>query len=147
MVGGLPGSVLFACSRNSIRSPMAEAYLKHLHRQRIFIDSAGVHRGEIDGFAIAAMGELGIDLTAHHAKSFDDLEESSFDLIVTLAPDAHHMALELTRTDSVEVEFWNTLDPSVVEGSREQRLEAFRQVRDALIQKIHARFPPQLKPA
>jgi protein-tyrosine-phosphatase len=143
----LPGAVLFACSFNSIRSPMAEGYLKFLHGRRVFVDSVGLRGREIDGFAVAAMQEIGIDLTRHRPKTFDQLEDSSFDLVITLSPEAQHRAIELTRTMACEVEFWNTFDPSVVEGSRAERLEAYRQVRESLIERIKERFPPPLKPA
>jgi protein-tyrosine-phosphatase len=137
----LPSAVLFACTMNSIRSPMAEAILKHLHGKRIFVDSAGSRRGEIDGFAVAVMEEIGIDLSRHRSKSFDQLEDSSFDLIVSLSPEAQHKAMEMTRAMACEVEFWNTFDPSMVEGSREARLDAYRRVRDELFRRIKDRFP------
>jgi protein-tyrosine-phosphatase len=143
----LPGAVLFACTNNSIRSPMAEGFLKFLHGTRIFVDSVGLRAREIDGFAVAVMQEIGIDLTRHRAKTFDQLEDSSFDVVITLSPEAQHRAIELTRTMAVEVEFWNTFDPSVVEGSREERLAAYREVRDTLIERIKRRFPPPLKPS
>ena len=92
------------------------------------------------------MGELGIDLSKHRPKSFDDLEDTSYDLIVSLSPEAQHSAVELTRTMACEVEFWNTLDPSIVEGNREMRLEAYRQVRDQLMRRIEQRFELDLKP-
>jgi len=142
----LPGSVLFACSLNATRSPMAEAYLKYLHGTRIYVDSVGVRAGELDGFAVAVMEEIGIDLSRHRSKTFDDLEDAMYDVVVTLSPEAHHSALELTRTMAVDVEYWPTFDPTATEGSREQRLEAYRQVRDGLIRRIHQRFPPALKP-
>ncbi|MYF07335.1 MAG: arsenate reductase ArsC [Rhodospirillaceae bacterium] len=142
----LPGSVLFACSMNAIRSPMAEGFLKFLHGTRIYVDSAGMRKREVDGFAIAVMEEMGIDISRHAAKTFDDLQDDLFDIVVTLSPEAHHRALELTRTSPVEVEFWNTFDPSLVEGSREQRLDAYRQVRDRLFERIRDRFAPQMKP-
>ena len=132
----LPGSVLFCCTRNSIRSPMAEGILKMLHGRRIFVDSAGVRGGEVDGFAVAVMDEIGLDLTRHRAKTFDELEDTSFDLIVSLSPEAQHRAVEMTRTMAAEIEFWNTMDPSIVEGHREARLEAYRQVRDGLMARI-----------
>jgi protein-tyrosine-phosphatase len=140
-MGDLPGSVLFCCTMNALRSPMAEAMLKHLHGRQIYVDSAGVRTGPIDEFAVAAMDELGIDITKHKAKSFDDLEDGSFDLIISLSPEAQHRAVEMTRSMAAEVEFWNTFDPSVVEGSREVRLEAYRQVRDQLMRRILQRFP------
>jgi protein-tyrosine-phosphatase len=142
----LPGSVLFACTMNSVRSPMAEAYLKHLHGTRIYVDSVGVRGREVDGFAIAAMDEAGLDIRGHHPKTFDELEDTSFDLVITLSPEAQHRAVEMTRTMAVEIEFWNTLDPTVVEGDRETRLVAYRQVRDSLFARIRARFPPPPKP-
>ena len=138
----LPGSVLFCCTRNAIRSPMAEGLMKHLFYKRVFTDSAGVRRGELDGFAVAVMDEIGIDITRHRPKSFDQLEDTSFDVIVSLSPEAHHSALELTRTMAAEVEFWNTFDPSIMQGqgSRDQILDVYRQVRDQLLKRIKARF-------
>jgi protein-tyrosine-phosphatase len=137
----LPSSVLFACTFNSIRSPMAEALLKHLHGRRIYVDSVGVREAEIDPFAVAVMDEIGIDLSKHRTKTFDELEDTSFDLVVSLSPEAQHSAVELTRTMSCEVEFWPVLDPTVVEGSREEMLDAYRQVRDHLRRRILERFP------
>jgi protein-tyrosine-phosphatase len=137
----LPGSVLFCCTRNAIRSPMAEGILKMLHGRRIFVDSAGIRGAEVDGFAVAVMDEIGLDLTRHRAKTFDELDDTSFDLIVSLSPEAQHRAVEMTRTMAAEIEFWNTMDPSIVEGHREARLEAYRQVRDGLMARIQARFP------
>ena len=137
----LPGSVLFACTQNAIRSPMAEAYLKHIHGRRVYVDSVGVRAGMADGFAIAAMDEIGIDISKHRPKSFDDLEDTTYDLVISLSPEAHHRALELTRTMAVDVELWNTMDPTIIHGTRDQRLEAYRQVRDVLISRIDQRFP------
>ncbi len=136
----LPTSVLFACTYNSIRSPMAESMLKHFHGRRIFVDSAGVREGELDPFAVAVIEELGIDLSRHRPKTFDDLEDESFDFVITLSPEAHHRAIEMTRTTACEVVYWNTLDPTFVEGNRDVRLAAFRQVRDALLARIEERF-------
>lgn len=142
----LPGSVLFACTSNAIRSPMAEGYLKFLHGNRVYVDSVGVRSGELDGFAVAAMAEIGIDIARHNAKTFDDLQDTTFDMVISLSPEAQHKAVEMTRTMAIEVVFWNTLDPSAVEGSRETKLDAYRQVRDALIARIQERFPPAAKP-
>ncbi|WP_455372362.1 arsenate reductase ArsC [Limibacillus halophilus] len=142
----LPGAVLFACTKNSIRSPIAEGLLKHLMGHRIYVDSAGAREGEIDPFAVAVMDEIGIDISRHKSKTFDQLEDDSFDLIISLSPEAQHKAVDQTRTMACEVEFWNTLDPSIVEGNREQRMEAYRQVRDQLMKRIKERFPPDLKP-
>jgi protein-tyrosine-phosphatase len=136
-----PGSVLFCCTYNSIRSPMAEGILKYLHGKNIFVDSVGVRANEIDGFVVAVMDEIGIDMTKHRSKTFDDLEDTSFDLIISLSPEAQHSAVEMTRTMACEVEFWPTMDPSVIEGSREERLDAYRDVRDTLMARIRERFP------
>ena len=139
----LPEAVLFACTRNAIRSPMAEALLKHFHGARIYVQSVGVRPARIDPFVVAAMEEMGIDLACHRQRSFDDLEDDSFDLVISLSPEAQHRAVEMTRHMACEVEFWNTFDPSVVEGSREMRLEAYREVRDSLMRRILERFPLQ----
>lgn len=136
----LPSAVLFACSMNAIRSPMAAALMRHLFPGRVYVQSAGVRAGEPDGFAIAVMEELGIDISGHEPHTLADLNDTLFDLIVTLAPEAHHQALELTRTMAVDVEYWPTLDPSHVGGSREQRLDAYRTVRDQLMAHIKQRF-------
>lgn len=138
----LPSAVLFTCTMNSIRSPMAEGILKFLHGHRIYVDSAGAREGEIDGYAIAVMDEIGIDLTKHKSKTIDQLEDSFFDLVITLSPEAQHKAMELTRTMACDVEFWNTLDPSIIETeNREEKLNAYRMVRDQLMERIKARFP------
>ena len=121
---------------------MAAALLQHYRGRRLYVDSAGVRAHEIDGFAIAVMDEIGIDISKHHAKSFEDLEDTSFDLVISLSPEAQHSAVELTRTMDCVVEFWPVLDPTVVEGDRETRLAAFRAVRDNLLRRILERFPP-----
>ncbi|MBV8534303.1 MAG: arsenate reductase ArsC [Alphaproteobacteria bacterium] len=140
-MGGQPGSVLFACTMNAVRSPMAEALLKHLHGKRIYVDSVGLKSAPLDPFVIEVMGELGIDLRRHHAKTFEDLADSSFDVIITLAPEAQHHAIEMTRTMACDVEYWPTFDPTIIEGSREARLAAYREVRDQLLRRIRERFP------
>lgn len=142
----LPGAVLFACTLNAVRSPMAEALLKHLLGHRIYVDSCGVRGQEIDPFAVEVMEEIGIDLSRHRSKSFEDLEDTSYDLIVSLSPEAQHSAVELTRTMACEVEFWNTLDPSIIEGNREVRLQTYRDIRDGLKRRIEERFVLDLKP-
>jgi len=138
----LPGSVLFACTLNSIRSPMAAALLRQIHGGRIFVDSVGVRTAPIDPFAVAVMAEVGLDLQAHQPKSFDELEDTSFDLVVSLSPDAQHTAVELTRASACEVEFWPVYDPTAVEGNRDETLAAYRLVRDQLKKRILERFPP-----
>jgi len=135
-------SVLFACSVNAVRSPMAEALMKQFHGRRIFIDSVGLRAEPVDPFAVAVMEELGLDISRHKAKTFEDLEDTSFDLVISLSPEAHHHAMELTRTMACEVEFWPTPDATAVEGSRDTRLAAYREVRDHLKRRILERFPP-----
>jgi len=139
-MSGLPASLLFACSENSVRSPMAEALAKRLYGQRSYIDSVGVRASDVDGFVAAALDELDIDVHRHHGKTFEDLDPSSFDLIVTLSPEAHHHALEVTRGTAAEVEYWPVPDPSAVEGTREMRLEAYRRLREQILVRLKARF-------
>ena len=141
-MGEFPSAVLFACTMNSVRSPMAEAILRHLHGHRVYVDSVGVRTREVDGFAVAVLDEIGLDLAGHVPKTFEDLEDTFFDVVVSLSPEAQHKAVELTRTMACEVEFWNTFDPSIIEGPREVRLDAYRRVRDELVERIGARFPP-----
>ena len=136
----LPGSVLFVCAMNSIRSPMAEHLMKAAFGSKVFVDSAGIHAGNPDGFMVSVMAEKGIDLSHYQPSTLDDMEDSYFDLIVTLAPEAHHRALEWTRSQAVDVEYWPTMDPSSVAGSREQVLEAYRQTRDMIDRRIRNRF-------
>src|SRR6202162_5263283 len=138
-----PHAVLFACGLNSLRSPMAAALFKHLFGHSSYVASAGVRTAELDPFAVAAMEEMGLDITKHRPMTFEELEDwegLNFDLIVTLAPEAHHKALDLTRTGAAEVEYWPTPDPTIVEGSRSQRLDAYRAVRDQLMRRIRDRF-------
>ena len=138
-----PQAVLFACGLNAVRSPMAAALCKHLFGADTYVASAGVRRGELDPFAVAVMDELGHDISRHKPMTFEELEDwegLNFDLIITLSPEAHHKALELTRTVAAEVEYWPTPDPTDAEGSREQRIEAYRTVRDQLLARIRARF-------
>ncbi|MGB0695213.1 MAG: arsenate reductase ArsC [Rhodospirillaceae bacterium] len=137
----LPQAVLFCCTMNSVRSPMALGIMKRLHGTRVFVDSVGVRAGELDGFVIEVMEEIGIDLTRHNSKTFEDLEDDSFDVVVSLSPEAQHKAVDMVRYMACEVEFWRTFDPSLIEGSRDVRLDAYRAVRDELMGKIRTRFP------
>src|SRR5262245_32472241 len=127
---------------NAVRSPMAAAILRHLAGHQCYVVSAGVRAGAPDAFAAAVMNEIGIDITSHKPNTLRDLHDTSFDLIVTLSPEAHHQALELTRTMSVDVEYWPTFDATAMlgHGSREQVLQFYRSVRDQLFQRIKQRF-------
>ena len=137
----LPQAILFVCRHNVIRSPMAEALMRLRHGKRVWTASCGVSPGEcIDLFAAEVMRELDVDLRKHWPRSFEDLDDVNFDLIITLAPEAHHRALEYTRTLAIDVEYWPTLDPSFATGSRTQRLDEYRSVRDQIDRKIAQRF-------
>ena len=138
-----PQSVLFACGLNSVRSPMAASLLQQMFPQRLYVRSAGARKGELDPFAVAVMAELGQDISTHKPMTFeelDDWEGLNFDLIISLSPEAHHKALELTRTLAADVEYWPTHDPTGEEGNREQKLSAYREVLDTLLMRIRKRF-------
>lgn len=140
MAGDLPSAVLFACTQNVIRSVMAAAIMRHFYGRKVYVASCGVRPGTVDPFVTTVMDEIGIDIGKHRPQGFDDLEDSSFDLVISLSPEAHHRALELTRTMAIEAEYWPTMDPSVTAGSREQILDSYRDVRDTLMRKIRQRF-------
>jgi len=138
-----PHAVLFACGMNAVRSPMAAGLFGQLYGKSVYVGSAGVQKGELDPFAVAVLEEVGVDIARHKPVTFEELEELeglSFDLIVTLSPPAHHKALELTRAIAADVEYWPIVDPTAFEGNREQRLEAYREVRDQLLARIRERF-------
>ena len=138
-----PQAVLFACAQNAVRSPMAESLLQQMFPQGLYVKSAGARKGELDPFAVAVMAELGQDISGHKPMTFEELEDwegLNFDLIITLSPEAHHKALDLTRTLAAEVEYWPTLDPTRTHGSREQKLAAYREVCDQLLMRIRKRF-------
>ncbi len=135
----MASAILFACTMNAVRSPMAAALMRHLS-QNVYIESAGVRAGELDPLAVEAMEEIGLEIAKHKPRRFEDLEDGSFDLVITLSPEAQHKAVEMTRTAATRVEYWPTMDPTAVEGSREQRLSAYRAVRDQLMERLKARF-------
>lgn len=142
----LPGSILFCCDHNAVRSPIAEGVAKKLLGQRVYIQSAGVRNDlEVDGFAIAVCKEIGVELSRHRSRSFTEMEEwgdeiGGYDLIVALSPAAQRRALEYTRLHSVEVEYWPVLDPTELGRTREEKLAAYRQTRDQIIERIRERF-------
>jgi protein-tyrosine-phosphatase len=138
-----PQAVLFACGLNCLRSPMAAGLFRRLMGGGIYVASAGVRTAELDPLAVAVMDELGVDISRHRPMTFEELEDwegLNFDLIVTLSPEAHHKALELTRTVAADVEYWPTHDPTGAEGNREQKLQAYREVCDTLLMRIRKRF-------
>ena len=137
-----PQAVLFACALNAVRSPMAASLLQQMFPQ-LYVRSAGVRKGELDPFAVSVMAELGQDISKHKPTTFEELEDwegLNFDLIITLSPEAHHKALDLTRTLAADVEYWPTHDPSSSDGNREQKLDAYREVCDQLLLRIRRRF-------
>src|ERR1700754_3722709 len=137
-----PQAVLFACGLNAVRSPMAASLLQQMFPQ-LYVKSAGVRKGELDPFAVSVMAELGQDISTHKPTTFEELEDwegLNFDLIITLSPEAHHKALELTRTLAADVEYWPTPDPAGGEGNRAQKLAAYRDVCDGLYARIRKRF-------
>ena len=139
----LPRSILFMCGMNAIRSPMAEAQARAMLPKSVYIASAGVRAGERDPFVDVVLAEEGLDLGNRQPRTLDELEDDYFDLIITLSPEAHHAALELTRSLAVEVEYWPTADPTAATGSREHILNAYRDVRDRLKARIAEKFAPQ----
>ncbi|MDF1631045.1 low molecular weight phosphatase family protein [Mycoplana sp. MJR14] len=137
-----PASVLFMCRMNAVRSPMAEAIARSMLPAGTYVASAGIRPGERDPFVDAVLEEVGLSIERHLPRSLEELEDDYFDLIVTLAPEAHHAALELTRSNAVEVVYWPTPDPTVATGTREQILSAYRDVRNHLATLIERRLGP-----
>ena len=146
----LPQSVLFCCDHNAVRSPMAEGIMKKFYGADTYVQSVGV-RGdlEVDGFAIAVCDEIGVELSRHRSRSFEQLQEwgddlSAFDLVVALSPASQRQALELTRVFHLDVEYWPIMDPTGLGESREDKLDAYRQTRDQIVAHLVERWgPPQ----
>jgi len=136
----LPSAVLFICTQNAIRSPMAAALMHASHGARTYVASAGISAGDPDPFVGLVMDEVGLDLTRHRPHSIDDLADSAFDLAITLSPEADAYAREMAKTMAIEVEYWPTPDPSTAQGSREQILESYRDVRRGLEKRLKERF-------
>lgn len=149
----LPHSVLFCCDHNAIRSPLAEGLMKKLYGTECYVQSAGVHHDmDIDGFAVAVAQEVGVELSRHRARSFDEMEEwgddlSAFDLIIALTPASQRKALELTRFHHLEIEYWPIMDPSGLAEGRDGKLAIYRQVRDQIHDRLIDRFGPPRQPA
>ena len=137
----LPSSVLFCCTMNEIRSPMAEGIMKRFHGAQVFVDSAGVRQGGLDPLMVEVMNEIGVDMGRHKPKTFENLTDDSFDMAIALSPQAQEAAAEMTRYIHCDVRLWNIVDPSLTEGSRDARLAAYRATRDQLQQKILDLFP------
>lgn len=146
MPATLPQSVLFCCDHNAVRSPMAEGMMKKFYGDRVYVQSVGVRSElEVDGFAVAACHEIGVELSRHKARSFDDMEEwgddiSAFDLVIALSPASQRKALELTRYHHLDVEYWPVLDPTGLGTKRDEKLTAYRQTRNMIRDRMIARF-------
>jgi len=138
-VSARPAAVLFVCTLNAVRSPMAEAMAKKYFGKEMRIESAGVRAGETDGFAMVAMQEIGLDITRHWPRTFEELEFVDFDLVIALSLSAQRKAEEFFH-GRAPVEFWPTEDATAIEGTRDQRLDAFRDVREGLLARIRERF-------
>jgi protein-tyrosine-phosphatase len=143
-----PASVLFCCDHNAVRSPMAEGMMKKFYGQRAYVQSAGVHNDmEIDGFSITVCKEMGVELDRHRSRSFDEMQQwgddlSQFDLIIALSPASQRQALEFTRYNHIDVEYWPVLDPTGIGEGREAKLAAYRQTRDQIRTRMLDRFGP-----
>ena len=141
-----PTSVLFCCDYNAVRSPMAEGLMKQRFGTSIYVQSAGVHHDqEIDGFAIQVCAEIGVELSRHRSRSFEEMAEwgddlGAFDLIVALSPASLRHAHELTRTSAVEVVYWPIMDPTGLSEDREEKLQHFRAARDQIEGRILETF-------
>lgn len=147
---GFPSSILFCCDHNAVRSPMAEGLMKKFYGQRAYVQSAGVHNDlEVDGFAVSVSAEMGVELSRHRSRSFDEMIEwgddlSGFDLIIALSPASQRAALEMTRYAHIDVEYWPIMDPTGLGETRETKLQAYRQTRDQIVKRMQERFGPPL---
>ena len=137
---GRPSSVLFVCTMNAVRSPMAAALLRRLKGQAIYVKSAGVRAGDQDPLAIEVMAEIGIELGEHHPRRLEDLQDGCFDLVVALTSEAKARTLAWGHSAAAQIEYWRTDDPTLIEGTPDQRRAAYRAVRDALERQIAERF-------
>jgi arsenate reductase len=144
----MPGSVLFCCDHNAVRSPMAEGIMKKLYGTGTYVQSVGVMNDmEIDGFSIAVCQEMNVELSRHRSRSFDEMEEwgddlSAFYLVIALSPASQRRALELTRFYHLEVEYWPILDPTGLGETRDAKLASYREARDQIRTRLIDRFGP-----
>lgn len=142
----LPQSLLFCCDHNAVRSPMAEGIMKSLYGTACYIQSAGVKSDlEIDGFAITVCSEIGVELSRHRSRTFEEMQQwgdnlGSFDLVIALSPASQRQALELTRVYALEVEYWPIFDPTGLGNTRDEKLVSYRQTRDQIRKKLLERF-------
>lgn len=148
MSKSIPRSILFCCDHNAVRSPMAEGLMKKIHGRAAYVQSAGVENDmEIDGFAVAVCGEIGVELVRHRSRSFEQMQDwgdhlGSFDLVIALSPTSRHQALKLAQTAYLEVEYWPIMDPVGLAEGREATLNLYRAARDEIRTRIIERFGP-----
>ncbi|WP_437435904.1 low molecular weight phosphatase family protein [Maritimibacter alkaliphilus] len=142
--------MLFCCDHNAVRSPMAEGMMKKYYGDHVYVQSAGVKSGlDVDGFSVAVCEEIGVPLSNHRSRSFDEMQEwgddlSSYDLIIALSPASQRKVLDLTRFHHLDVEYWPVMDPTGLGTMRDEKLVAYRQARDQIRDRMISRFgPPQ----
>jgi protein-tyrosine-phosphatase len=136
-----PSAVLFACNLNRVRSPLAAALARGRYGGAMLVESCGLQPADtVDPFVVAVADELGLDISDHEPKDFEAVQDTAFDLVISLTPEAHERALALMSGRSTEVEYWPVSDPTLVEGARDQRIEAYRQTRDEIDRRLYARF-------
>ena len=138
----MPGSVLFCCDHNAIRSPIAEGLAKLYYGKKIFIQSAGIlNELEIDGFAISVCEEIGIKLAKHQPRSFLDMDQwgdriDSFELVVALSETSKRQVIEATKSYAVKVIYWPIFDPTVAVNRWEEKMENYRKTREQISSKL-----------
>ncbi|MFV0382836.1 low molecular weight phosphatase family protein [Paracoccus sp. (in: a-proteobacteria)] len=149
--GKFPHAVLFCCDHNAVRSPMAEGMMKKFYGHSAYVQSAGVRNDmEIDGFAVAVCDEIGVALSDHRSRSFEEMQDwgddlGGFDLIVALSPASQRLALEMTRVYHLDVEYWPIMDPTGLAEAREAKLNHYRQARDQIRTRMISRFGPPVE--
>lgn len=147
----LPQSILFCCDHNAVRSPMAEGLMKKFYGTQTYVQSAGVIADmDIDGFSIAVCDEMGVELSRHKSRSFEEMDRlgdelSSFDLVVALSPTSQKKAVELTKYYSLAVEYWPIVDPTAIGDRRDEKLQSYRQARDQIIERLTQKFGPPVQ--
>jgi arsenate reductase len=128
------GRVLILCTGNSARSQMAEGLLRDMAGDRFDVWSAGVEPSSVRPEAVEAMQEIGIDISSHRSKSVDEFAGQQFDYVITVCENAAENCPIFPSSD--ERIHWSFPDPAVASGGHEQRLAAFRAVRDDIKNKF-----------
>ena len=136
----LPHSVLLLCNHNVIRSTMAEGLMQKRFGGQVFADSAGIRTGTVDPFVTAVLREIDINMADHEPKSLEDLDDTWFDLVIAFSEEAHDAVSETHLLEFGELLYWPADDPTVVQGSREQMMDAYRAVRDQISRRLDNYF-------